>query len=166
MRQIRIGPSFQMQAEFYARRFRAPSVATNDQLMDYAMELDRDTAGPDAIADVTREVEAAAARMDGRSEVVILATSILLSAAVVLLSTGSGIRWLELVATLCSLASLYLSLFANLVYVGRQTLGLGPENATPERLAGRLSTKAALSAHAVVLLYPASIALVVSALVT
>ena len=93
-------------------------------------------------------------------------SSILLSATVVLLSTGSGIRWLELVAALCSFGSLYLSLFANLVYVGRPTLGLGPENARLNDLASRLSTKAALNAHAVVLLYPASFALVVSALFT
>ena len=163
---VRLSPSFQTQAAFYANRFRAPAVATKDQLQDYAKQLQGDTAGSFAIAEVTREAEAAAARMDGRSEVVILATSILLSAGVVLLSTGSGIRWLELVATLCSFVSLILSLFAYLAYVGRRTLGLGPENASLDELARRLSTKAALSAHAVVLLYPASIALVVSALVT
>ena len=163
---MQVRPSFETQAKFYAKRFRAPAVATNDQLVKYAERLERDTAGSVALAEVTREAEAAAARMDGRCEIVILATSILFSASVVLLSTGSGIRWLELVAALCSFGSLCLSLFANLVYVGRPTLGLGPENARLNDLASRLSTKAALNAHAVVLLYPASFALVVSALFT
>jgi hypothetical protein len=112
---------FEAQARFYAQRFRAPGVATSRQLRQRADQLERNTPSSDVRAQVTKEVEAAAARMEGRSEVVILATSIVLSAAVVLLSTDKGLRSLELVAAGCSLVSLYLSLFANLVYVGRQT---------------------------------------------
>lgn len=162
--QIRRKVSFEKQASFYAKRFGAPAVTNHQQLLDYKRECDG--RGTDGTAAVTRDVEAAAERMEGRSEIVVLATSIILSAAVVLLSTDNGIRWLELVAALCSLASLCVSLFAHLVYAGRRTLGLGPENADLHELARRLATKSALSAHGVVLLYPASIALVVSALVT
>jgi hypothetical protein len=157
---------FEAQARFYAERFRAPGVATSRQLRQRENQLERTTPGSDVRAEVTKEVETAAARMEGRSEVVILATSIVLSAAVVLLSTDKGLRSLELVAAGCSLASLYLSLFANLVYAGRRTLGLGPENADVDELSRRLAIKAALNAHSVALLYPASLALVIGALVT
>ena len=157
---------FEAQARFYAERFRAPAVATFRQLRQRENQLERTTPGSDVRAQVTEEVEAAAARMEGRSEVVILATSIVLSAAVVLLSTDKGLRSLEFVAAGCSLASLYLSLFANLVYAGRRTLGLGPENADLGVLSRRLAIKAALNAHSVALLYPASLTLVIGALVT
>lgn len=162
--------SFEKQAGFYARYFRAPAVADKAALERYRGQLDGDAVGSDpAVVVITREVEAAAARLEGRTETVILATSIVLSAAVVLLSTGNGMRWLELVATLCSAISLYLSLFAHLVYAGRPVLGMVPAAQDPTdaylgTLARRLSTKAALSAHGVALLYPASIALVISAL--
>ena len=174
--------SFEKQAGFYACCFRAPRVATYGQLLD---DLDaRRLISTNAEADLVVEVEASAARMEARSEVVILATSIVLAAALAFLAANKGVGWLELVAVFCSLASLYLSLFARLAYAGRKTLGLRPtlglsptlgwsptlavEPRDPklDLLARRLAKKQALSAHGVFLLYPASVALVLSVLLT
>jgi hypothetical protein len=91
-----------------------------------------------------------------------------LTAAVALLAADRGIGWLNLVSALCALGSLYLSLFAKLVDCGRRTLGLTPKHpGQPDAsaLAKRLAIKATLGHHAVALLYPASIALILSAVI-
>ena len=84
MGQIRLRPGFQKQAGFYAKRFRHLQWQRMTNCWTTRSSPRSITPGSQTVA----EVEAAAARMGSQSEVVILAASILLSAAVVRLSTA------------------------------------------------------------------------------
>jgi hypothetical protein len=157
------------QAAFYAKRFRAPAVPQPAALTEWIKELSEHQPEHEARAFVVNEVEAAGNLMTTRAEAVILADSFVFSAAVVLLAGGRGASGLIVTAAICSFASLWFSLFAELLHVGRTILGLSAgsdENFDVNEMAWRLARKAALSADGIVLLFPAAATLLLGALIT
>jgi hypothetical protein len=161
--------SYRSQAAFYATHFRAPAVPDAAALSDWLSERPATKTDCEARAEMVQEVEAASALMTSRAEAVMLVDSFIFSAAVVLLSVHFGTEGLMIAAALCAFASLWFSLFAQLMHAGRETLGISagdPTNSDVDEIARRLARKAALSADGVVLLYPAATTMLLGALIS
>jgi hypothetical protein len=143
-------------AQFFSDVFRAPRVPSETDLITH---FPHEWNKPEMVA----AVEGVSGVLEERAGALILAASLVLTGSLALMAVEDGHRWLDLVAALLAGVSIFLLLDGQMVYIGRDTLGLrATTNTHPDELARRMAQKAVVISVGAAFLALAVLALLAS----